>query len=48
MTSRAATLAEVKAAYREKVKERHPDSGGSVPEFLRLQEAYEYLLTQVF
>ena len=44
----AATLAEVKAAYREKVKERHPDSGGSVPEFLRLQEAYEFLLTQVF
>jgi hypothetical protein len=43
-----ATLAQVKAAYREKVKEHHPDSGGSVPEFLRLQEAYEFLLTQVF
>jgi DnaJ domain len=43
-----ATLAEVKAAYREKVKEHHPDQGGAVPEFLRLQEAYEFLLTQVF
>ncbi|HKI99625.1 MAG TPA: DnaJ domain-containing protein [bacterium] len=44
----AATLPEVKAAYREKVKAHHPDSGGSVPDFLRLQEAYEFLLTQVF
>jgi DnaJ domain len=43
-----ATLAQVKAAYRERVKEHHPDQGGSVPEFLRLQEAYEYLLTRVF
>lgn len=43
-----AKLEEVKAAYREKVKEYHPDQGGTVPEFLRLQEAYEFLLTQVF
>lgn len=43
-----ATLPEVKAAYRDKVKTHHPDSGGTVPEFLRLQEAYEFLLTQVF
>jgi DnaJ-domain-containing protein 1 len=42
-----ATLAQVKAAYREKVKEHHPDSGGNVTEFLRLQEAYEFLLTRV-
>jgi curved DNA-binding protein CbpA len=38
----------VKAAYRDKVKQLHPDSDGSVPEFLRVQEAYEFLLTQVF
>jgi DnaJ domain len=44
----SATLPEVKAAYREKVKAHHPDSGGNVPDFLRLQEAYEFLLTQVF
>lgn len=43
-----ATLAQVKAAYREKVKEHHPDSGGDVAEFLRLQEAYEFLLTRVY
>ncbi|MCH7477338.1 MAG: DnaJ domain-containing protein, partial [SAR324 cluster bacterium] len=44
----SASLMEVKNAYREKVKQHHPDQGGSVREFLRLQEAYEYLLTQVF
>ena len=43
-----ATLEEVKTAYREKVKERHPDQGGTVPEFIQLQEAYEFLLTEVF
>ena len=43
-----ATLIEVKTAYREMVKQHHPDQGGSVQDFLRLQEAYEYLLTQVF
>ncbi len=44
----SATLAEVKAAYREKVKEHHPDQGGAVQDFIRLQEAYEFLVTQVF
>ena len=43
-----ATLEEVKTAYREKVKEHHPDQGGTVPEFIQLQEAYEFLLTEVF
>ncbi len=43
-----ATLIEVKTAYREMVKQHHPDQGGSVQDFLRLQEAYEFLLTQVF
>ena len=43
-----ATPEEVKMAYREKVKEHHPDQGGTVPEFIQLQEAYEYLLTEVF
>ena len=43
-----ATLHDVKTAYREKVKQHHPDQGGEIQEFLRLQEAYEFLLTQVF
>jgi DnaJ-domain-containing protein 1 len=43
-----ATLHDVKTAYREKVKQHHPDQGGKIQEFLRLQEAYEFLLTQVF
>jgi len=43
-----ATVDEVKAAYREKVKAHHPDQGGSVEMFLLLQEAYEYLLREVF
>ena len=42
-----ATLIDVKAAYREQVKQHHPDQGGTVQDFLRLQEAYEYLLTEV-
>ena len=42
-----ATLPEVKAAYRDKVKTHHPDSGGSVPEFLRLQEAYDRMWSEV-
>ena len=44
----AATVDEVKAAYRERVKAHHPDQGGKVPDFLRLQEAYEFLMTRVF
>ena len=43
-----ASLLEVKNAYRDRVKQHHPDQGGTVQDFLRLQEAYEYLLTQVF
>jgi DnaJ-domain-containing protein 1 len=43
-----ATLQDVKAAYRDKVKQHHPDQGGEIQAFLRLQEAYEFLLTQVF
>jgi hypothetical protein len=34
----------VRAAYRERVKEAHPDTpGGGVEEFIRVREAYEYL-----
>ena len=34
----------VRAAYRERVKEAHPDTpGGSAEEFIRVREAYEYL-----
>ena len=43
-----ATEEEVKAAYRERVKQEHPDQGGDVREFMRIQEAYEFLLTEVF
>jgi len=38
--SRGATDAEVKRAYRERVKEVHPDHGGDEEEFRRLREAY--------
>jgi DnaJ-domain-containing protein 1 len=44
----SATLHDVKTAYRAMVKQRHPDQGGTVQDFLQLQEAYEYLLTEVF
>ncbi|HEX9844443.1 MAG TPA: DnaJ domain-containing protein, partial [bacterium] len=43
-----ASLLDVKSAYRRKVKETHPDQGGTVQGFLKLQEAYEVLLTEVF
>ena len=45
--SPAATLPQVKSAYREQVKQHHPDFGGTVQQFLRLQEAYEYLISHV-
>jgi hypothetical protein len=35
-----ATLAEVKAAYRDRIKQVHPDHGGSEDEFKRVREAY--------
>ncbi|QIO22501.1 J domain-containing protein [Haloarcula sp. JP-L23] len=35
-----ATLSEVKAAYRDRVKEVHPDHGGDEEEFKRVREAY--------
>jgi hypothetical protein len=36
--------AEVKAAYRRKVTEAHPDQGGTAAEFIRVRAAYEILL----
>jgi len=38
--STSASLDEVKAAYRRKVKEVHPDQGGTEDEFKRVREAY--------
>ncbi len=39
-----ATPAEVKAAYRRRVTEAHPDRGGSAAEFIKVRAAYEILL----
>lgn len=36
-----ATLTQVRAAYRLKAAEHHPDIGGDAAEFVRLREAYE-------
>jgi hypothetical protein len=38
--SRDASTEEVRDAYRDRVKQVHPDNGGSQAEFKRLQEAY--------
>lgn len=38
--STSASLDEVKTAYRRKVKEVHPDQGGTEDEFKRVREAY--------
>lgn len=42
----SSSLEDVRSAYREKVKMHHPDQGGSLQEFLRVQEAYEYLISE--
>lgn len=41
--SHPATQDEIGAAYREKARETHPDTGGSKDEFLEVQQAYETL-----
>lgn len=41
-----ATDAEIRDAARERIKEMHPDSGGSAAEFQRVQEARETLLSE--
>jgi ferredoxin len=38
---RGADEAEIERAYRERVKEAHPDQGGSAAEFRRVRDAYE-------
>jgi ferredoxin len=38
---RGADADEVEQAYRERVKEAHPDQGGSAAEFRRVRDAYE-------
>jgi hypothetical protein len=38
-----ASLAEVKAAYRRRVAEAHPDRGGSAAEFITVRAAYEII-----
>ena len=43
---RGADEAEIERAYRERVKEAHPDQGGSVAAFRRVRDAYETITTQ--
>lgn len=38
------TLKQIKAAYKNRAKEIHPDSGGSHEAFCQLQDAYETLM----
>ncbi|MFB6176346.1 MAG: J domain-containing protein [Halobaculum sp.] len=40
---RGASQESIKSAYREKVKEVHPDSGGDEETFKRVNRAYETL-----
>ncbi|MFQ5850553.1 MAG: J domain-containing protein [Candidatus Binatia bacterium] len=42
--SEDATLEEIKKAYYKGAKRYHPDMGGDVQRFKRIQEAYEVLL----
>ncbi|WP_435143848.1 DnaJ domain-containing protein [Halobaculum sp. P14] len=44
--SRDATESEIKQAYRERVKETHPDTGGDIEEFRRVERAKEVLLDE--
>jgi hypothetical protein len=41
---RNATKEEIKAAYRKKARESHPDTGGSSEQFKRVNEAYNKLI----
>ena len=34
----------VKKAYRQKIKKHHPDTGGNMQDFLKIQEAYENII----
>ena len=40
----SATDEEIKKAYRQKTKIHHPDMGGNMHDFLKIQEAYENLM----
>lgn len=42
----SATKAEIKSAYRRKVREAHPDHGGSAHEFQEITAAYKLCLLQ--
>ena len=41
--AKSATFDEIKASYRKKAQENHPDKGGNVDDFQRIQAAYDIL-----
>lgn len=41
--AKSATFDEIKASYRKKAQENHPDKGGNVDDFQRIQAAYDVL-----
>ena len=41
--SKTATQSDIKNAYRKLASKHHPDRGGNVSEFKRIQEAYDIL-----
>jgi DnaJ domain len=43
--SEQATAQEIRQAYRRKVKDRHPDHGGSAEAFMQLQTAYNQAMS---